>query len=346
MGTPQDGVISSQDVYWKSKNPGLTSGWEWVNNATGSQLIVKLQKLWGVTPADGIIGPGTIRAMQKYYGVPQTGTLTENAPAIRKMQEELRQSTKPNTGSGSGSRKPDASKPKLSKQQEDKRRFDWVRKVLSPLGFGKPLSGIQLGYDKKIPLLPIKTPGLTVDVSMNITTSMQSATEFDDSFAVTFDRKGNLSTATKNSILGFDTAIDASGHGVGKNVSKKIESVALELKGGVISYGIRRLSANQLGVTIALSSEDLAKDASRPVHTTATVEYLFTVHPQPPKVPTGSPEPVTVPVYAPVTEVLGYVIDLVFQILVVAVAVLLVAAAAIVIILGLLLAGGVGVLLA
>lgn len=101
-GTPVDGVVSSQDVYWKSQNPGLTGGWEWVSDGQGSQLIIKLQKVWGVTPADGLIGPGTIKAMQRYYGVPQTGTLAEGAPAIKKMQAELNKSG----GSNSSGNKP------------------------------------------------------------------------------------------------------------------------------------------------------------------------------------------------------------------------------------------------
>lgn len=106
-GTPQDGVVSSQDVYWKSKNPGLTGGWEWVTNASGSQLIARLQKEWGIPNGDGIIGPNTIKAMQRHYKVPQTGTLTENAPAIRKMQQLLNQNSglvvKPAVGESDGS---------------------------------------------------------------------------------------------------------------------------------------------------------------------------------------------------------------------------------------------------
>lgn len=125
-GTPQDGVISSQDVYWKSKNPGLTGGWEWVTNATGSQLIARLQKEWGIPNGDGIIGPNTIKAMQRHYKVPQTGTLTENAPAIRKMQEQLRQGTKPSTGGGTGN----SSTPKPPKQNGLSDAFaQWVEDV-------------------------------------------------------------------------------------------------------------------------------------------------------------------------------------------------------------------------
>lgn len=87
-GTPVDGVVSSQDAYWKSKNPGLGSGWEWVSNATGSQLIMKLQKAFGV-PQDGLIGPATIKGLQRYYGTPQDGVISDQSQAVMAMQRAI-----------------------------------------------------------------------------------------------------------------------------------------------------------------------------------------------------------------------------------------------------------------
>lgn len=87
-GTPQDGVVSSQDTYWRSQNPGLTSGWEWVSDPVGSQLIEALQRAWGADP-DGLIGPSTIRAMQAYYGTTIDGVLDEESPAIIAMQRAI-----------------------------------------------------------------------------------------------------------------------------------------------------------------------------------------------------------------------------------------------------------------
>lgn len=65
FGTPQDGVVSSQDVYWKGSNLGLVSGWEWVasTSAVGSSVIVAMQHRLGVK-ADDLVGPGTFRALQ------------------------------------------------------------------------------------------------------------------------------------------------------------------------------------------------------------------------------------------------------------------------------------------
>ena len=68
VGTPADGIVSSQEAYWNSKGimEGCTYGWEWLGNPVGSQLIMALQRKWGVDD-DGIMGPGTINAMIRYY---------------------------------------------------------------------------------------------------------------------------------------------------------------------------------------------------------------------------------------------------------------------------------------
>lgn len=87
--TPIDGIVSSQDVYWRDMNPGLGGGWEWVTDPVGSQLVAHLQAAWGVHDRDGLIGPNTIKAMQAYYGTPADGRLDEGSQAIRAMQAAI-----------------------------------------------------------------------------------------------------------------------------------------------------------------------------------------------------------------------------------------------------------------
>ncbi|MDD7384733.1 MAG: GH25 family lysozyme [Actinomycetaceae bacterium] len=73
MGTPQDGVISSQPTVNKKYVPHATSGWGWVaRGAKGSPAIKAWQKRIG-TPADGYFGVNSVRATQKYVGAAQDG---------------------------------------------------------------------------------------------------------------------------------------------------------------------------------------------------------------------------------------------------------------------------------
>lgn len=90
FGTPQDGVVSSQDVYWKGSNLGLVSGWEWVasTSAVGSSVIVAMQHRLGVK-ADDLVGPGTFRALQSYLGTPVDGVVSEVAAMVTALQQRL-----------------------------------------------------------------------------------------------------------------------------------------------------------------------------------------------------------------------------------------------------------------
>ena len=88
LGTPQDGVVSSQSAAWKTKNPGLTSGWEWVRAAKGSTVIRAMQKKLGVT-ADGLIGPKTINALSKRFGIKGDGKLDAGSLTVKAMQRKL-----------------------------------------------------------------------------------------------------------------------------------------------------------------------------------------------------------------------------------------------------------------
>lgn len=65
LGTTVDGIISSQYKPNSKYYPAVTSGWEWVNNPSGSRCIVALQKKIGVS-ADGIAGFDTAKALQQY----------------------------------------------------------------------------------------------------------------------------------------------------------------------------------------------------------------------------------------------------------------------------------------
>lgn len=90
LGTPTDGVVSSQAVSWQAKNPGLTSGWDWVSDslATGSTVIEALQQRLGVT-ADGLIGTNTIMALQGHCGTPQDGYFSGGSTCIMELQKKL-----------------------------------------------------------------------------------------------------------------------------------------------------------------------------------------------------------------------------------------------------------------
>lgn len=90
LGTPQDSTVSSQDAGWKPILAACTSGWEFVpsGQAQGSQLITAMQARMGIT-ADGIAGPGTVKALEAHYGFSQDGHLDGPSNTVRAMQRAL-----------------------------------------------------------------------------------------------------------------------------------------------------------------------------------------------------------------------------------------------------------------
>lgn len=89
LGTPVDGVVSSQPITWKSMNPGLTTGWDWEGGrGNGSRVISAYQALLSVE-RDGKIGPNTIRAFQRRMGTPVDGEIWEESVAVKELQRRL-----------------------------------------------------------------------------------------------------------------------------------------------------------------------------------------------------------------------------------------------------------------
>jgi hypothetical protein len=91
LGTPVDGVVSSQSIAWRDDNPGLTTGWQWVSDARGSRVIATLQRRIGMRSGqvDGKIGPQTIRALQSYLGTRADGVISRESRAVMALQRRL-----------------------------------------------------------------------------------------------------------------------------------------------------------------------------------------------------------------------------------------------------------------
>ncbi len=93
FGTTVDGIVSNQDVAFAKSNPGLlATSFEWEKNPSGgSQLIKAIQKKVGMCKSqqDGIIGPLTIKAMQKFFGTVVDGFISSPSDMVKAMQKWL-----------------------------------------------------------------------------------------------------------------------------------------------------------------------------------------------------------------------------------------------------------------
>lgn len=89
LGTPVDGIVSSQALRWKDANPGLTTGWQWVRDPRGSLLIAAMQRRTGAVD-DGILGPDSIRRLQRHLSVRTVdGEIWNPSETVRQLQHRL-----------------------------------------------------------------------------------------------------------------------------------------------------------------------------------------------------------------------------------------------------------------
>nr|DAY03351.1 MAG TPA: CHAP domain protein [Caudoviricetes sp.] len=88
LGTPIDGIVSSQELTNRQLMPACTDGWEWETDPDGSAVIAAMQARLGV-PDDGIMGPTTINALSARYGIENNGTLGSPSMTVAFMQSAL-----------------------------------------------------------------------------------------------------------------------------------------------------------------------------------------------------------------------------------------------------------------
>ena len=90
LGTPVDGIISNQRR--NSVSQSLYGNTVRFSNSGNSNVIVALQNKVGAT-ADGLLGPGTVRALQRYLGTVVDGKLSRPSLVVKEMQRRLNNGT-------------------------------------------------------------------------------------------------------------------------------------------------------------------------------------------------------------------------------------------------------------
>lgn len=96
LGTPVNGVVSSQPRANKKHNPGLVQGWQWslAKRPSGSLMIKALQRKLKADgfykgAIDGWFGPATIAALQKALGTHVDGKVSKESTMVKRLQKNL-----------------------------------------------------------------------------------------------------------------------------------------------------------------------------------------------------------------------------------------------------------------
>ena len=90
FGVEESGTVVHQ---WPTNaQPAFTTGWGYDRTGEGAPVIASLQSSLGVHP-DGLIGPHTIKALQRAMGTVADGELWEASPCVMEMQRRLNAGT-------------------------------------------------------------------------------------------------------------------------------------------------------------------------------------------------------------------------------------------------------------
>lgn len=90
LGTPADGVISSQPAQYREHFPAFVDCIEWATTPQGSTMVAALQRKLNLTPT-GIFDPHTIATLQKHLGVTTDGYA--GYQTVTALQKRLNQGT-------------------------------------------------------------------------------------------------------------------------------------------------------------------------------------------------------------------------------------------------------------
>ena len=91
FGLEVTGLVRGQIMDYRSLNPGLRSGWQWLDRsvAQGDALIKALQQWAGLTgdAVDGLLGYDTIRALQRKLGTHPDGIVSRPSKMVKALQQ-------------------------------------------------------------------------------------------------------------------------------------------------------------------------------------------------------------------------------------------------------------------
>ncbi|WP_440896227.1 M23 family metallopeptidase [Amphibacillus sp. Q70] len=91
LGTPVDGIISNQ------RRNAVTNAMYGTtvkfSNSKNSNVVVALQNKLGSLKADGLLGPATVRRLQRNLGTVQDGVLSRPSLVVEEMQRRLNAGT-------------------------------------------------------------------------------------------------------------------------------------------------------------------------------------------------------------------------------------------------------------
>lgn len=156
----------------------------------------------------------------------------------------------------------------------DYARMQFIHDILNPLGYLNGIVTTGISYNKKVTLANYSTPVADVEVSMTV--GGQASTESDSKYKINIsvDNEGKLSAETENQLSAITAGINLEKL---SDFKEKLESVALSVKSGTMTFKITPLPPNKIVITVVTTSDDLLpEDPKVNESVSCELEYEFT----------------------------------------------------------------------
>ena len=156
----------------------------------------------------------------------------------------------------------------------DYARMQFIHDILNPLGYLNGIVTTGISYNKKVKLANYSNPVADVEVSMTV--GGQASTESDSEYKInrSVDNEGKLSAETENQLSTITTGINLEKLG---DFKEKLESIALSVKSGTMTFKITPLPPNKIVITVTTTSDDLLPENPKVNESVSCeLEYEFT----------------------------------------------------------------------
>ncbi|WP_314353535.1 glycoside hydrolase domain-containing protein [uncultured Granulicatella sp.] len=156
----------------------------------------------------------------------------------------------------------------------DYARMQFIHDILNPLGYLNGIVTTGISYNKKVKLANYSNPVADVEVSMTV--GGQASTESDSEYKINIsvDNEGKLSAETENQLSTITTGINLEKLG---DFKEKLESIALSVKSGTMTFKITPLPPNKIVITVTTTSDDLLPENPKVNESVSCeLEYEFT----------------------------------------------------------------------
>ena len=156
----------------------------------------------------------------------------------------------------------------------DYARMQFIHDILNPLGYLNGIVTTGISYNKKVKLANYSNPVADVEVSMTV--GGQASTESDSEYKINIsvNNEGKLSAETENQLSTITTGINLEKLG---DFKEKLESIALSVKSGTMTFKITPLPPNKIVITVTTTSDDLLPENPKVNESVSCeLEYEFT----------------------------------------------------------------------